>query len=396
MTVSEPASTETAAENDELDVRRALTGLLKLLVMSMLMLGRHDVDEVLDVLAHEVESVTRSQLVYVTFERRQKWTTSPPGHPTNSSLRPGERAFIENHGDSWTCTRAVAALSGATGQLVLKSSTMPDAEQVFVIERLGHLLGAALVDAELHKRDRRCALELDAANTEMARTVAALNHRGAVHEEFTRLAATGTELDVATSLSRRTDSTVVLRDGFAYETTRITSAGESPPVGERASLEAVIGGTPELGTIELKMRPDKEQEDETFALQYASVALGLLRAHAAAMTEMEDRLSRDLLDDLLARIPADLAADRAAAQGHDLRVPHDLIVSAWSSETGHRCHDRDVDHVRTAMAHQQLPCLVVRNQGLVVTLAHQGVDIGRLFDDLSRAYGDTNGVIAMG
>lgn len=244
MTVSEPASTETAAENDELDVRRALTGLHELLVMSMLMLDRHDVDEVLDVLAHEVESVTRCQLVYVTFERRQKWTTWPPGHPTNSSLRPGERAFIETHGDSWTCTTAVAARSGATGQLVLKSSTMPDAEQVFVIERLGHLLGAALVDEELNERDRRCALELDAANTEMARTVAALNHREAVHEEFTRLAATGTELDVATSLSRLTDSTVVLRDGFAHETTRITSAGKSPPVGERASLEAVIGGRP--------------------------------------------------------------------------------------------------------------------------------------------------------
>ncbi|QNF92822.1 hypothetical protein H7A72_08160 [Janibacter sp. YB324] len=267
---------------------------------------------------------------------------------------------------------------------------------MFVIARLGHLLGAALVDAELHERDRRRALELDAANTETARSVAALNHREAVHEEFTRLAATRTELDVATSLSRFTDSTVVLHDRFAHETTRTTAAGELPPVGERASLEAVIGGRPELGTIELEMRAGQGRDDATFALQYASVALGLLRAHAAAMNEMENRLSRDLLDDLLEGIPADVAADRASAQGHDLGVPHDLIVCAWSFDTGPRCHDRDVDHLRTAMPHQRLPCLVVRNQGLVVVLAHQGVDIGRLFDDLSRAYGDTNGVIAMG
>lgn len=103
-----------------------------------------------------------------------------------------------------------------------------------------------------------------------------------------------------------------------------------PPVGERASLEAVIGGCPELGTIELEMRAGQGRDEPTFALQYASVALGLLRAHAAAMNEMETRLSRDLLEG----IPADVAADRASAQGHDLGVPHDLIVCAWSSDTG--------------------------------------------------------------
>lgn len=52
------------------------------------------------------------------------------------------------------------------------------------------------------------------------------------------------------------------------------------------------------------------------------------------MNEMENRLSRDLLDDLLEGIPADVAADRASAQGHDLGVPHDLILCAWSSDTG--------------------------------------------------------------
>lgn len=261
---------------------------------------------------------------------------------------------------------------------------------------MGDLLGTALADAQLHERHRRHALELDAANIEMARTVAALQHREGALEEFARLATTGTELDVATSLSRLTGSTVVLRDRFGRETTRITVAGRYQPVLERTSLEAVIGGRPELGTIELEVPADEERDNALFALQYAGVALGLLRAHAAGMTELENRLSRDLLDDLLGGLPADVAVDRASAQGHDLGVPHNLIVCAWSSDRGHRWHDRDVDHLRIAMARQRLPCLVVRNRGLVVALAHRGVDIGRLFSDLSRAYGDTNGVIAMG
>ena len=129
MTLSEPPSTETAATDNELDLRRALTGLHELLVMSTLMLDRHDVDEVIEVLAHAVESVTGCQLVHDTFQRHHEWTTWPPGHPTTSSLRPGERAFIENHGDHWTCTTAVGALSGSPGQLVLRHATKPDAEQ---------------------------------------------------------------------------------------------------------------------------------------------------------------------------------------------------------------------------------------------------------------------------
>ena len=69
MTLSEPPSTETAATDNELDLRRALTGLHELLVMSMLKLDRHDVDEVINVLKREVESVTGCQLVHVTFQR---------------------------------------------------------------------------------------------------------------------------------------------------------------------------------------------------------------------------------------------------------------------------------------------------------------------------------------
>ncbi|NNG34129.1 PucR family transcriptional regulator [Nakamurella aerolata] len=399
MTVSEPASTRTVADIDGLDLERALTGLHELLVMSVTMLQRHDVDGVIDVLARGVESVTGCTLVHVSFQRHQEWTTLPPGEPARPaepSPPTGERVFVQDHGDSWTSTTSVAVLNGAPGQLVLRSSARPDPEQLFVIEQLGDLLGTALADAELHERHRRRARELDSANNEMACTVAALHHREGVLEEFARLATTGTELEVATSLSRLTGSTVVLRDRFGHETTRITVADRYQPVLERTSLEAVIGGRPELGTIELEVPPDKEQDDVLFALQYAGVALGLLRAHAAAMNELENRLSRDLLDDLLEGLPDDVALDRASAQGHDLGVPHDLIVSAWSSVRDHRWHDRDVDHVRRAIARQRLPCLVVRNQGLVVALARRGVDIGRLFDDLSRDYGDTNGVIAKG
>lgn len=79
MTVCEPATTGTDVPTGELDLRRALTGLDGLLVMSMALMQRHDVDEVINVLKREVESVTGCQLVHVTFQRHREWITLPPG-----------------------------------------------------------------------------------------------------------------------------------------------------------------------------------------------------------------------------------------------------------------------------------------------------------------------------
>ena len=79
----------------------------------------------------------------------------------------------------------IPAFSGPAGHLVLTSGTRPDAAQLFIIERLGQLLGAALTDAELHERDHRRAHELYQLNNQLARTVASLQHRQAVQEALT-------------------------------------------------------------------------------------------------------------------------------------------------------------------------------------------------------------------
>lgn len=118
MTVSEPASTVTVAKTGELDLRRALASLDELLVMSMAMLQRHDVDEVVNVLALAVESVTGCQLVHVTFLRNREWITLPTGEltrPAKLSPPTGERVFVQDHGDSWTAATAVAVVNGAPG-----------------------------------------------------------------------------------------------------------------------------------------------------------------------------------------------------------------------------------------------------------------------------------------
>lgn len=389
-----------------------MTGLQELMVLSMLMFDRNQVEGVLRVFASSVRAVTGCELVEVRRRRGNTWISWPGPGSALPEPEPVTKPIVEPDGSHWRCTTAIAAFSGPPGRLLLRSATRPDAAQLFVIERLGQLLGAALMDAELQERDRRRAHELDQLNNQLARTVASLQHRQAVQEAFTNLAIKGSdEQELAAALSELTGRTVVVRDAFGHETTRVVDAdqdaGPSPIDGsDRSSKDlggstsiATIGGRSDLGTIGFETPPTDDDEDAQFALRYAGTALGLLKAHLQAMSEIENRLSRDLVEDLLeAAVTPEAAEARAAAQGHDLRAPHDVIVVAWPTPEPKpgRLHDHAINPVRQAMARQRRPCLVARRRGVIVILAHSGVDISALYNDLCRGLERPDGQVAMG
>ena len=397
---------------DELDERRTLTGLQELMVLSMLMFDRHHVEGVMRVFASSVRAVTGCELVEVRRRRGNTWISWPGPGSALPEPEPVTKPIVEPDGSHWRCTAAIAAFSGTPGRLVLRSATRPDAAQLFVIERLGHLLGAALMDAELHERDRRRAHELDQLNNQLARTIASLQQRQAVQEAFTNLTIKGSdEQELAAALGELTGRTVVVRDAFGHETTRVMGADQATgpsPIDEsdrsskvlRGSTSiATIGGRRDLGTIGFATPPAHDDEDAQFALRYASTALGLLKAHLQAVGEMENRLSRDLVEDLLdAAVTPEAAGARAAAQGHDLRAPHDVIVVAWPvpEPMSEGLHDHAINQVRQAMARQRRPCLVARRRGVIVILAHSGVDISALYNDLCRGLERPDGQVAIG
>lgn len=396
-----------------------MTGLQELMVLSMLMFDRHQVEGVMRVFASSVRAVTGCELVEVRRRRGNTWISWPGPGSALPEPEPVTKPIVQPDGSRWRCTTAIAAFSGPPGRLVLRSATRPDAAQLFVIERLGHLLGAALMDAELHERDRRRAHELDQLNNQLARTVASLQHRQAVQEAFTNLTIKGSdEQELAAALGELTGGTVVVRDAFGHETTRVVGAdqatGPSPIDGsDRSSKDlggstsiATIGGRRDLGTIGFETPPTDDDEDAQFALRYAATALGLLKAHLQAVAEIENRLSRDLVEDLLeAAVTPEAAEARAAAQGHDLRASHDVIVVAWptpepkpedSTIMPSIRFDKAINQVRQAMARQRRPCLVARRRGVIVILAHSGVDISALYNDLCRGLERPDGQVAIG
>jgi sugar diacid utilization regulator len=383
---------------DELrELRRTINGLQELMVLSTLLFDRHNVDDVLEVLRGSVTSMTGCTLVEMSMHLGDKWIRWPPDAPLSDSPAPKRRPVVEQDGASWRCTARVAGFSGQPGRLVLAASRKPDRAQRFVIERLGHMLGAALLDAELHERDDRRALELDQINSELTETVAALEQRAVVQAIFTEL-ATGTEHGVATVLAQLTGNTAVVRDGFGHETARVVTKGGPvspaqlvPPVVAGAMSQhdgtVVIGtsATGELGTVSLE--PGHAHDAAArFALQYAATVLGLMRSHEHAIRETENRLSRELVQDLLVGAEPRASLARALAQGHDLRVAHDVVLVGWSSldDAGHAARDSAESRIREAMDGQGLPFLVGRAPDTVVFVVHAGVDIVRLYGDLRR------------
>lgn len=81
-----------------------------------------------------------------------------------------------------------------------------------------------------------------------------------------------------------------------------------------------------LGTLAL-VDPDHRVTDENlFALSYGSTVLALELSHQRNVAEMELRLRRDLVDDLLSGTDNDSALARAEALGHDLHGQHYLVL----------------------------------------------------------------------
>src|SRR4029453_4444340 len=118
-------SAELQQAADELDVRRTLTGLQELMVLSMLMFARHQVEGVMRVFASSVRAVTGCELVEVRRRRGNTWISWPGPGSVVPEAEPVTKPIVEPDGSHWRCTTAIAAFSGTPGRLVLRSATRP-------------------------------------------------------------------------------------------------------------------------------------------------------------------------------------------------------------------------------------------------------------------------------
>jgi sugar diacid utilization regulator len=325
----------------------------------------------------------------------------------------------------WGCALPLVSLSGCRGYLAVSAPAEPARYENFLLDILTRQTAAALENAALYRDVAQYTASLRAMNEERATvnrqlqaTVSDLQRRTRVHETLT-LASTARDVPTALAEGLRdlTGLTAAVEDAFGnverwaghdgldrYEQTsgtarddvgRAALARAGHAVRAKGRLVALARpGNETLGAVVLLDPRRTAGEFEAFVLEQAAVVLGMELFHRRSLVEVELRLRRQLVDDLISGTDDhDNAAVRAAAVGHDLTAPHRAAVVHWS---GLPDADLLVEAVERAAAQLGLQALIARRSGNVVLLVGGDLPAKQLYDRICRELRSGTGSVGVG
>ena len=187
------------------------------------------------------------------------------------------------------------------------------------------------------------------ANLALAATVAVLEHRTAVHDRLTRAAAEGEgEHGIAQAVHELTGLAAAIEDRHgnlrawagpgrpdpypkASPTMRDAlirrAARQGTPIHDGGRLIALAGPRDNvLGLLALIDPEEQAGEKEQLALEHGATVLAVELLRLRGVAEVELRIGRDLVDELLTGADDEGAHRRARAMGYDLERPHRVVV----------------------------------------------------------------------
>ncbi|MGH4027201.1 MAG: PucR family transcriptional regulator [Pseudonocardiaceae bacterium] len=337
-------------------------------------------------------------------------------------LRGGEGA-VTLSGRRWGWAFALRGLGRQFGYLVIAAPTEPSDDEFFLVKLLAQQTAAALLTTSLHRKEREQARQLRmarkeqrAANKQLEVAVSDLERQTTIHNVFTCVSASGEgEEGIAKALHQLTGLAVAVEDRFGNLR---ASAGPGPsasgyPKPDPNLREELLGrvarrGHPMrdgdrlialaqprneiLGVLALIDPARTVGRHEVFALVHGATVLALELAYQRKLAEMELRLRRDLVDDLITGTDQGNAFARAEAVGHDLRAPHYIAVVQWQDTANDETFAEAIARAARATG---MRSLLARLYGVVVLLI-SGEPPGRaLYEEVSREVGTTTGAIGI-
>lgn len=315
------------------------------------------------------------------------------------------------------------APSGLRGTLVVSARDRPGDDERFLLSVLVRQTSAALSAAAARHRERVQAVELRRARDEreairrrLDSSLADLGHLREVHDALARAAARGDgEEGIVRALHRVTGLPAASEDRFgnlrawagpgrpdpypkpdpAHREELLREAARRPrPVRVRDRLIAVADPRGEvLGALFLVDPEGRAGERAVRALDQATASLGLELAHSRELAEVELRLRRELVADLLAGADDMSAYTRSEAVGHDLHGPHHVIAVGRPDGPADESFLRAVGRAAASLGMRALPTL---RDGTAVLVAQGGPGERSLHTALSREIGTDTGVIGVG
>ncbi|MFJ4030626.1 PucR family transcriptional regulator [Streptomyces griseoluteus] len=336
----------------------------------------------------------------------------------------GQDGPVAVPGRAWGRAMGLRGVEGGLhGYLVVTSRSRPtEAERSLLTTLVAHTAAALSVVFAL-RRQREDALELcrlreerTALQRKLISVVAELGYERAVHALLAGVAASGGggEEAVTRALHRLTGLPALVEDRFG----RLRSwtgpgrpdpypepdpvrrdemlhavAREAGPVRMEDRLVALVRLRGEiLGVVALVDVRDEADEHTVFALGHAAKSLSLELAHLRDLAEVERRLHRELVDDLLAGTAGAGAYARSEAVGHDLHRTHYIVVVRWSNRTA---DDSFAQAVGRAASTVGMRSLLTRRSGHVVLVADDRPPACALYEALARETGTRSGTIGV-
>ena len=282
--------------------------------------------------------------------------------------------------------------------------------EIILLETIANQAAIAIEATELRGREQGRIAELERLNATLDEQRSALQRGEEVHRELMRVLLDGADLpEIATVLARAMDCTIVVEDaqGAALAASEGAHPDDWPSVDDPAVAAAVedaltrrqtvsvpagdgAGGhdsllTPIVLEREVAGRLWASRPQRPFgafdrrSFERGAVIVALRMLHTRIAYEVESRLSRDVLDDLLGSDapPSDGIVERARQLGVDLSVPHAVVIARPDphpvDEAVIRLHDAGrarkglLSAVQRCLAHRKLPALAAaRGEDVVI------------------------------
>jgi sugar diacid utilization regulator len=407
--------TVSVGEREAASLREQLASFRPLLTLSTVMASTCDEWEILSIATTAILSVGGCRVEGVYLDDHW-WSVGSVGRPADAGGLEAQLASL-NHlggaltvgGSGWAWAYPLTGAAQMAGHLVVSSDCEPEPHHQFLLDVLAQHAGVALVNARLHTRERasitrerKIADQLRAANialeqamAELARSSAAVQRSLDIHNRLTAVASAGQgQNGIARCLYELTGLAVAIEDRHGNltawagpgrlepypkpsparrEETLRRAVDARAPVRDKGRVIAVSQpGSEILGVIAL-IDPHRTAGDiERIALEHANTVLSLELAHLQASGEIELRLRRDLVEDLLAGTDPDSARERARALGYDLARPHRVVIVSDGKQRTH--HEAFFAAVRRAMRDTGVGSLLTGRPDGVTMLCHPDRD----------------------
>jgi sugar diacid utilization regulator len=380
-------------------LREQMSNLSSVFALSMMLFDRLDDDEIVKLVLSAVPALAPCQAEGTYLLRDDLCRHGDGNTELQEQLRAlaGAEASITppgHIGAGWAWAYPLRAIGGHAGYLVVTARGEPNTDQQFLVRTLAAQAGAALTSAALYRGERAASTELRernqqlaTANNDLTNANADLEQRRRTHETLTKVAASGPgETAIATALYELTGLHVLIEDRFgnllgwaghqkpaprprlpAHQRTELLARIQrnARPLRHRDRILALAQPRDDiLGVLTLYDPDHKAGQHELFALEHATLVLAMQLAHQRSLAETELRLRGDLVDDLLTGATDTSAISRAAALGHNLHPPHQVLIVHWPNSPPDKLA-RTIDQATTHLT-QTRPLLRHRGDTIVV------------------------------